>query len=481
MQRKWIRPAVAVALLTLPFVVAGVYRWMTALPKEIVIATGPEGGRYRVIAEKLKQAIEDKTEIKVELVHTQGSMENLHKLESGEVDFCLYQPGTRERLGEMDSAGAHDPAFVANVYSEVAAFIVHRDSGIQGPRDLHPVGGRRRKIAIGRKSSGDYAMSLRLIEHFGLDESKSIEPRYLSYSEIEQQFAAGTLDAAFITTGTEAPILQRLLTSDHCRLVEIPNAEALSLHNISLSPIVIPAGLFRSGTRVEPAKDIRTVALRAQLLTRKDAQTGLVRKVTELLLDEKFLRNNRLLELFRDGKEFAKRKPEFGVHAGANQAYDPELRPVLNPDFVEAMEGMRSFLVSILIAGFLLVRWYNDRRIKTQEHRLDRFIHELLDIEKRQLELDETIPRENSAKALTEDIERLQLLLDDVTHLRQDAFGEFTAHQLSEDRATDCFLEMCHALSDKINAKLTRQRFDLRMLEMIEAVGGKGTETPAPS
>ena len=33
---------------------------------------------------------------------------------------------------------------------------------------------------------------------------------------------------------------------------------------------------------------------------------------------------------------------------------------------------------------------------------------------------------------------------------------EFTAHELNEDRAVECFLQMCHALSDKINAKLTR-------------------------
>lgn len=468
MQRKWIRPAIAVALLALPFVIAGIYRWMTALPDEVVIATGPEGGRYRVVAEKLKEAIESELKVRVTLVHTQGSMDNLNKLEDGTVDFCLYQPGTRDRLHMTNDAPAHQPAFVANVYSEVAAFIVHRDSGITHPKDLLARPGKR--VALGLKNSGDYAMSLRLLEHFGIDEKRSIEPLYLQYPEIEKRFAAGTLDAALITTGTEAPILQKLLTSGHCRLVAIPNAEALSLHNISLSPAVIPAGLFRSATGGEPATDIRTVSLRAQLLVRKEQQTGLVRKVAGLLLDEKFLRRNRLSELFRDGKEFARRKPEFALHPGAQHAYDPELRPVLNSDFVEAMEGMRSFLVSILIAGFLLFRWYKDRSTKKQEHRLDRFIHKLLDIEKRQLDLDETGRSEKDGTALDADIDRLQKLLDEVTHLRQDAFGEFTAHQLSEDRATDCFLEMCHALSDKINAKLTRQRFDSRMLEMIAAV-----------
>eukprot|EP00913_Durusdinium_trenchii_P005688 g5306.t1 len=444
MQRKWVRPAIAVALLALPFVIAGIYRWMTAPPSEIFIATGPEGGRYRVIAAELKEEIEDKLDVKVTLIHTRGSLDNLNKLESGEVHLAMYQPGTRERLQQENDAPDYEPAFVANVYSEVAAFIVHTKSGIEGPHDLLPTGDgtRKRSVALGQKSSGDYAMSLRLLEHFGLDEHKSIDARYLSYSQIARQFADGKLDAAFITTGTEAPILRKLLASGHCRLVTIPNGDALSLHHISLTPAVIPAGLYHSPAGAEPKNDIPTVAFRAQLLTRKDIKTGFVRSVVERLLDERFLRDNRLLELFRDGKAFARHKPEFSIHPGASQVYDPELRPVLNSDFVEAMEGMRSFLVSILIAGFLLFRWLKDRRVKKQEHRLDRYIHKLLDIERRQFELDETQLSNPNTESLLSDIEQLQKLLDEVTSLRQDAFGEFTAHQLSEDRATDCFLEM---------------------------------------
>ncbi|MFG0333572.1 MAG: hypothetical protein ACF8TS_09445, partial [Maioricimonas sp. JB049] len=58
---------------------------------------------------------------------------------------------------------------------------------------------------------------------------------------------------------------------------------------------------------------------------------------------------------------------------------------------------------------------------------------------------------------------------------------------LNEDRAIDCFLEMCHALSDKINAKLTRQRFGqgLRHLAEVQqaahpATGPAGLEPVPP-
>ena len=53
----------------------------------------------------------------------------------------------------------------------------------------------------------------------------------------------------------------------------------------------------------------------------------------------------------------------------------------------------------------------------------------------------------------------------------------FSAHELQDDRAADCFLEMCHALSDKINAKLLRQSMHKRFNEpadIVKAASGSG-------
>ena len=95
-------------------------------------------------------------------------------------------------------------------------------------------------------------------------------------------------------------------------------------------------------------------------------------------------------------------------------------------------------------------------------HRLDRYMQSLLEIERRQISLDSDQHKE--------DVGSLQALLDEVTELRQEALREFTAHELNEDRAADCFIQMCHALSNKINAKLSRQRLDMVMYRVIEAI-----------
>jgi len=460
MRTKLIRIALVVALIALPFGIRAVYLWMTAWPKKIVIAGGPAEGQYRRLSESLARAIESKDlGVSVEVRATRGSLENLELLRSGAVHFALYQPGTSEAAAGPAQKENGQVAFIANVYSEVVHFIVRRDAGISGPDDLPEM-----RVALGQKDSGDYASSKVLLKHFGLTE-QMIKPRYLNYTDLRRAFAESKIDAAFVTAGIQAPIFRELCESGRCVILNIPYTRALAMKNSSLSPYTIPQGLYRSTSPPEPAGDIKTVSLRAQLLTRSNVSRKLVNEITKIILGEKFLKDNNLAELVRDGASFARANSEFDVHVGARDFYDPELRPVLNPDFVEATEGMRSFVVSVLIACFLLLRWMKERRARQKEHRLDRYIRKLLEIEQNQLELDD--------RSDSDDAGALQKMLDDVTFLRREALSEFSAHELKEDRATDCFLEMCHSLSDKINAKLSRQRLDQRMNELVAAVNAR--------
>lgn len=471
MQRKWVRYSLIGLLVLLPFVVTLIYRAMTAPPNPIRIATGPKGGRYRQLAEELKLELERDGEFHVELTHTNGSMENLELLADGSVHFALYQPGTRDVLGDGDTPDTENIAFVANAYSETVFLIVRRDAGIKTAGQL-----KGKTVAIGLKTSGDYATSRMLLPHLGLKEA-DIQARHFDYDRIQREFAAGTLDAAIITTGTDAPILEQLLGTGKLTVLSLPRTEVFVRHNVSFHAETIPAGLYRARDATVPQRPVQTVAVSAQLLTSKDVRSKGVQLVASKFLNQKFLRRNELLELFRHGHDFAKRKPEFPIHDGANAVYQPGLRPVLNSDFVEAMEGMRSFIVSLIIAGFLLVRWWSKRKMRAEEHQLDGYIRSLLAIERAQLDLDDNPDKTQSD--LDSHSAGLQKLLDDVTHLRQEALSEFTAHKLNEDRATDAFLEMCHALSDKINAKLTRLRLESgfrKLATMLSSEVGTGAE-----
>ncbi|MCA9061093.1 MAG: TAXI family TRAP transporter solute-binding subunit [Planctomycetaceae bacterium] len=433
---------VTVLVLTL---VASFYAWQTRLPARVRIAGGPEGGRYQLIAVGLARALEQRLGIDVEVVDTQGSLQNLSLLSSGQVDLCLYQPETRVILQAELPGGAESERqvrFVSNLYSEALVPIVTRNSAT----DL-AVLNRPLRIACNANLSGDMAMATLLRRHLGHENDGTSTLTVVPYPEMQQALLEGDVDVAVITAGVDAPVIRSLLLSGDCRVTPIPFRDAMLARNPSLYALEIPAGYLQVAPAVIPPESFQTVGTPAQLLTREDVSTRLIEAMTSTLLDPEFQRTHGLSELTVSGVDFADGESEFVQHAGAGHVLHPELKPLLNPDFVEGTEGIRSFIVSMLAAVWLSSRWWRRRRILSQEHRLDRFIRRLLEIERRQLDVD---------GRSAEDESQLQLYLDEVTLLRQEALAEFTAHQLNEDRAVDCFLEMCHALSDKLNAKLTR-------------------------
>ena len=446
-------------LVAIPLLAHQLWSQWTALPKTARIATGSEGGRYRQVAEALGHALQDQLDVEVEFVESRGSVTNLNLLRDRKVDFALVQPETVD-LSETESTPFRS---IANVYSEVVQLLVRRDSDIQSAFDL-----RGHTVSIGPQESGDSATAAIVLEHIGLS-ADDITSHHFDYEQILEGFRDGSLDAALVTVGLDADFLQELAAPAQdgeplIRVLGVPHSEAITLKHLSLRTYEIPAAAYSAAPFVVPSDTVKTIAVRAQLVTHSDVSVNLVEETARILTDLRFDRGVSLRELVRDGAVFARNHTVFPLHDGAVQFYDPDLKPLLPPDFVEATEGLRSFVVSILVAGWLAIRWWNQTRERQEEHRLDRCIQKLLDIEQRQMDLDQT---DNS-----DDGEALQLLLDEVTRLRQDALRELTAHDFNDDPAASTFIEMCHALSDKINAKLTRQRFDARLRQLLEKPPG---------
>ena len=448
-QPLWFKPILAVAGILLAL---GYYWSQTQLPNQVTIAGGPAGGRYDQLARQIAMELESRLDISVDVIETRGSMDNLQAVQNGQADLGFYQPETQFILDQdkPPQGTTRDIEFVSNLYSEYLLPILARKShanqnalvlpSIRSMMDADYM------WACNGEMSGDYAMLQLLANHLEASPDE-IQIRTVSYSELPAEFNSGNIDLAVLCCGLRTPILQTLFKSGNAYLVELPFADALRRKNVSLRKEVIPTGYFTTKETMIPPQDFQTVALRAQLITTSDVSVSLIEEVTRVIMEPQFQRRQQLTELFSEGKTFATASPEFPIHDGASHIYQPELKPLLNPDFVEGTEGLRSFLVSMIAAFWLLRRWWVRRQLLQQEHRLDRYIKDLLELEMQQLGLDGNSP---------DDEQPLQDLLDEVTRLRQEALAEFTAHELNEDRAVDCFIEMCHALSDKISGKLTR-------------------------
>lgn len=436
-------PWLTILLFTSILLGSWIYWSRTRLPHRVSIAGGPQNGRYAQLAEGIAEELRRRHSLDVDVLTTKGSLENLQLLETHKADFGLYQPGTRLTLeGQEASAVAAEPAkFISNLYPE---YLIPVSPESNNPHELD--GTTNRIWCCGDRLSGDYAVTKLLLQHLNLVE-QDVDIRSLRYVDLPQEIQSGQINIGIICCGLQAPILKEVFRGKTGRPVSVPAADAMALKYPSLTRATIPAGYFQTSPGI-PAADFPTVSLQAQLLADSMTSVRLAEEVTRIITDARFQRRFGLTELFSGGIEYATSRPEYEMHPGASHVFYPGLKPLINPDFVEGTEGLRSFIVSLIAAAWLLHRWWTKRKTLSQEHRLDRYVKELLELERAQMDVD--------GDKGDADTKALQQMLDRVTLLRQDALSEFTAHELNEDRAVDCFIEMCHALSDKINAKLTR-------------------------
>lgn len=450
-----VRSIVVVAfIISAPLLIHWAYLWFTALPEQITVATGPVNGQWRTISLRLAKAIESRCGVDVQTSDpTEGSLQHLRLLRDKEVDFALYMRGSR-RMGFPEYDLETRPMFVANLYPDVTLFLVRRDlyeSGrLRSPSDLREgrESGAPYRVAVGRRETGEHSIARVILDYYFSDQPKAVKELLWDYEQVEAGFQSQTLDAALLTAGHQAPVFQRLTQEGEgfCVIAEIPEVEAIVMKNLGLTSVTIPKGLFRFGDEDIPQSPLQTISSQTMLLTHKDVESTMVAEVTKTLLSEDFIQGNQLYDLSRKGVAYAERNPEFPIHPGALHVYEPELKPLINPDFMEALESLRSFAVSLLIAGFLGYQWYRRTADQRKDHRLDQYFAELLAIDR---DSERSIENEEEAAKLKETLER-------VIALRNEALREFSAKDFDEDSAADSFLSLCETIAAGIRSQLLR-------------------------
>lgn len=455
------------AIATLPFAVLWAYWQWRHLPGQVTIATGPLHGEWHSLSHNLLRSIETNTEVDVATYSesTGGALHHLELLNRKEVDFALYLRGSR-RL-ENVSAEAHGPPplFIGNLYSDLTLFVVRRDlyeQGIQSPDDFGQQRGDRPpyRIAVGRLRTGEHSIAEAILNYYFADDRDTLQELNWDYQQVEEGFRNNQLDAALISAGHQAPIFHTLLEEGLCGLGRLGEVDAIVRRNVGLSKATVPTGLFRYNGGNIPQQPLQTVSTQTMLLAHEDVSPQMVEKVTRIILSEEFILENQLFELSQQGRSFASSNPEFAIHPGAMAVYDPRLKPLVDPEFMDATENLRSFGVSLLIAGFLVYQWYRRASDRRKAHRLDEYFHELLRID-----------RSTIANVVSErDAMQLQQSLEDVVELRNKALRVFTAKDFDEDSAADSFLQFCETVAAGMRSRLLRWQLKQSMEELVVAL-----------
>jgi TRAP-type uncharacterized transport system substrate-binding protein len=558
----------AVGIVSIPLL----HWWKTSLPLASTVAGGLESGQYEIVAESLRKNLKQRItrankivgfEAKAE--DSRGSLDNLRKLQCGEIDFGLYQVGTldelrEEEFWELDTGGGSDGSsdgrleenefrehfagdnftakqivtrtknafrrldgdrdgmlsmaefnnvsdvrFVSNLYDDVLHVITLKDGPIRNLMDLQGM-----RVGFGLKYSGNYAASRMLFRSVGLTVNESVQSTKMAdplgitpfpseddlnkrsvkeqaldvYELMHTRLKEGEIDAAVFVVGPDANILAELFKDgDLCLLDLSEQLQAIQHESMEFSGHAIsqneygkirPQITFSNGSN-----ELNTVTLRVQLLSHFGVDNDLVKLVTGIVMDEQFQKENGLRQLYTgsvaERESFARNRPGFKIHYGALVFYDGGF----NPGEFAGWQAFYSLFASITLAIAVTCRWLWRGRRRQREHRLNQYFNCLFAIEERLLDLDQ--------HARTDDLVPLQVCLDEITRLRHKAMQDFNAHELNDDAAFQTFLQTCHYISQKVNAKLSRQRsghFAERIVESIDsltsAIRSKDPSTSEP-
>jgi len=242
------------------------------------LGTAGTGGIYYPLGGALARMIgEGVPQLQVTAEVTGGSVENLNRVASGEMDLGMAIGTTlAQAVAGDDSARYADVRIVAPLYPNVAHLLVSPDSDVTALADA-----REMRISIGAPGSGTEQMAREILaaHALGLDD---IDPQYLSFSESATALRDGTIEIAILSVGYPAAAVLEATTTGGVGLLSIeptPLQALLEAHPYYVAS-EIPADVYPGAGQA-----VQTVAMMNWIFAREDLPAEIVYATLDALRD----------------------------------------------------------------------------------------------------------------------------------------------------------------------------------------------------
>ena len=371
----------------------------------IRLATGGSTGEYYAFGKAIAQVAQKHSpNIKVDVLETPGSSQNMSDTNERTVDMALVQSNTPVQPNVRA---------VAQLYPEMFHLIANRDADIGSMADL-----RNKAIAVMPEGSGSYELFWPLANHYGLNES-DFTAKPMTSGEAHTALQQNEVDALFRIIGLGNPSVRDLLNNPDYALVPIQQIGALQLTQPYLEPTVIPQGSYDGGSPI-PAEDLPVIAVSAVLVAHEDVDAEIVQSITEVLYEHR----NELI--VANPRAASVQSPEasqnlgFPLHPGAKAYYTQDNPPFL-VEYAEAM-GLVLSLSIFTASGIWQFRLW---LIGRQKNRADDYNLEILALIE-EVEQAKTVQELQALRQKLFSILR-QVVIDlDVDKISPESFQSFT-------------------------------------------------------
>ncbi len=235
-----------------------------AEPTPVSWATATEGGGFQLFGKNLAEVINaTDSSIRVEVIATRGSRQNLELLQAGEVDVGQVE-GNAARLA-MDGIGrpAIDLRVLSVMYPNPGMFVVRSDSPYETIDDL-----KGQPIAFGTQASGLRILANDVLDGLGLDPEKDFQQIILNKAAEGPRLVIDGEAAALWGAGIGWPGFVAVAEGEAGGRFIAPSPEQINRIREKyphLQEMTIPAGTYKG-----QSEEIHSVGLWSLILVRPD-------------------------------------------------------------------------------------------------------------------------------------------------------------------------------------------------------------------
>jgi TRAP transporter TAXI family solute receptor len=233
-------------------------------PRQVRLGTGQENSAYEELGKQYAASLA-KQGIKVTLVRSLGSQENLQRLNQGKVDIAFVQSGSTDQA-EAKRAGLMS---LGSLFTEPVWLFLRDGVKVNQLSDLKGL-----KINLGPEGTGVPKLFRQVLALNG------VEPGDLTLGTLENtpgtvELLEGRIDGLVFSSGPESLMVQMLLQTPGIKLFDFAQAEAYSRRLPFMSHVVLPRGIVDVGRDI-PSQDYHLIAPTATLVARADLHPALV-------------------------------------------------------------------------------------------------------------------------------------------------------------------------------------------------------------
>lgn len=249
--------------------------------ESVSIYTGSISGTYYPLGEALANIINSKVNgVQSSAVSSGGSVANAGEIAKKEAELALIQNdiadyaynGTEMFAGNrVDNIRA-----IAAWYPETIQFVTLKEFGIKAISDVKGL-----RVGVGAPGSGTMVEALAILDKAGINRQNTTI-RDLDFKEVAIALQDKTIEAGCIVAGIPTPAIVDVANARDVYILEITDDIYNSINK--QHPFFVQQ-LVPSGTYKGLDKAIKTVAVKAMLVTRADMPDDIVYNITKAMFE----------------------------------------------------------------------------------------------------------------------------------------------------------------------------------------------------